>query len=111
MQAPAEALDETVNYVRICGAGLLFIIAYNVISCIFRGLGNSRLPLIFVLIACITNIIGDYVLIAVFNMDESGAALATVAAQAVSVILSLVILKRRSFLLKSEEGISAYPVR
>ena len=79
---------------RICGAGLLFIIAYNVISCIFRGLGNSRLPLIFVLIACVTNIIGDYLLIAVFNMDEAGAAIATVAAQAVSVILSLVILKK-----------------
>ena len=96
MQAPEEAVDETVNYVRICGAGLVFIIAYNVISCIFRGLGNSRLPLIFVLIACIANIIGDYVLIAIFNMDESGAALATVAAQAVSVILSLVILKHEN---------------
>ncbi len=94
MRSPMEAVEETANYVRICGAGLLFIIAYNVISCIFRGLGNSRLPLIFVLIACITNIIGDYVLIAVFNMDESGAALATVAAQAVSVILSLIILRR-----------------
>lgn len=94
MQAPEEALEETANYVRICGAGLLFIIAYNVISCIFRGFGNSRLPLIFVLIACVTNIIGDYLLIAVFNMDEAGAAIATVAAQAVSVILSLVILKK-----------------
>lgn len=94
MRSPMEAVEETANYVRICGAGLLFIIAYNVISCIFRGLGNSRLPLIFVLIACITNIIGDYVLIAVFNMDESGAALATVAAQAVSVILSLIILRK-----------------
>ena len=104
MQAPAEALDETVNYVRICGSGLLFIIAYNVISCIFRGLGNSRLPLIFVLIACITNIIGDYVLIAVFNMDESGAALATVAAQAVSVILSLVILKKEKLPFKIRRG-------
>ena len=72
----------------------MFIIAYNVISCIFRGLGNSRLPLIFVLIACVTNIIGDYLLIAVFNMDEAGAAIATVAAQAVSVILSLFILKK-----------------
>lgn len=54
MRSPMEAVEETANYVRICGAGLLFIIAYNVISCIFRGLGNSRLPLIFVLIACIT---------------------------------------------------------
>ncbi len=95
MQAPKEAIDSTVNYVRICGAGLLFIIAYNVISCIFRGLGNSTLPLIFVLIACILNIVGDYTLIAIFHMDEAGAAIATVLAQAVSVILSLVILKKQ----------------
>ncbi len=104
MQAPAEAIDSTVNYVRICGAGILFIIAYNVISCIFRGLGNSRLPLLFVLIACIVNIIGDYVLIAIFKMDESGAALATVAAQAISVILSLIILKRQKLPFSIKKG-------
>ena len=95
MQAPEEALQNTVNYIRICGMGIIFIIAYNIISCIMRGLGNSRLPLIFVAIACVANIIGDYVLIAVFHMDESGAAIATVAAQAISVVLSLVILRRQ----------------
>ena len=70
MRAPEEALQNTVNYVRICGAGIIFIIAYNLISCILRGIGNSRLPLIFVAIACIANIIGDYTLIAIFHMDE-----------------------------------------
>lgn len=95
MKAPPEALGNTVSYVRICGAGLLFIIAYNIISCILRGIGNSRLPLIFVAIACIVNIIGDYTLIAIFHMDEAGAALATVGAQAVSVILSLMILRKQ----------------
>ena len=94
MKAPEEAVDNTVSYVRICGGGILFIIAYNVISCILRGIGNSRLPLIFVAIACVANIIGDYTLIAIFHMDEAGAAIATVGAQAISVILSLIILRK-----------------
>lgn len=95
MQAPEEALDLTVTYVRICGGGIAFIIAYNTISGIFRGIGNSCLPLIFVAIACVTNIIGDLILIAVFKMDVAGAAIATVFAQAVSVVLSLVIIKKQ----------------
>ncbi len=94
MKAPPEAVGNTVSYVRICGAGILFIIAYNLISCILRGIGNSRLPLTFVAIACVANIIGDYILIAVFHMDERGAAIATVAAQALSVVLSLIILRK-----------------
>jgi putative MATE family efflux protein len=95
MQAPQEALDLTVTYVRICGGGIVFIIAYNVISSIFRGMGNSRLPLIFVAIACVTNIFGDLFFVAVLGMNVAGAALATVMAQAVSVILSLVIIRRQ----------------
>lgn len=95
MQAPKEALELTVQYVRICGGGIFFIIAYNVISAIFRGLGNSRLPLIFVAIACVTNIFGDLLFIAVFHWNVAGAALATVLAQAVSVVLSLIIIKRQ----------------
>jgi len=94
MQAPEEAIDLTVDYVRICGGGIIFIIAYNVISSIFRGLGNSRLPLIFVAIACVVNIVGDLIFVAVFNMNVVGAALATVIAQAVSVILSIVIMRK-----------------
>ncbi len=94
MQAPAEALDLTVQYLRICGAGFVFVVAYNLISCIFRGLGNSRLPLIFVAIACVINILGDLLLVAVFDMNVAGAAIATIAAQAVSVILSLLIIKK-----------------
>ncbi len=94
MQAPEEALDLTVTYVRICGGGIAFIIAYNVISSVFRGLGNSRLPLIFVAIACVVNILGDLILVAGFGLNVIGAAIATVSAQAVSVILSLVILSR-----------------
>ena len=96
MQAPPEALDLTVLYVRICGGGIVFIISYNVISSIFRGLGNSRLPLIFVAIACVVNILGDLLFVAVFHMNVAGAALATVMAQAVSVLLSLIIIRRQN---------------
>lgn len=95
MQAPKEALELTALYVRICGGGIIFIISYNVISSIFRGLGNSRLPLIFVAIACVVNIFGDLLFVAVFHMNVAGAALATVIAQAVSVILSLIIIRKQ----------------
>lgn len=105
MQAPPEAVELTASYVRICGGGILFIIAYNVISSIFRGIGNSRLPLIFVAIACGVNIVGDLLFVAVFDMNVVGAALATVMAQAVSVVLSLVIIRRQKlpFTMKKED--------
>ena len=96
MQSPAEAVDLTASYIRICGAGIFFIVAYNVISAIFRGLGDSRTPLIFVGIACVVNIFGDLLLVAVFHMNVAGAAIATVAAQAVSVILSIIIMRRKN---------------
>ncbi len=93
MQAPEEAIDLTASYVRICGGGIFFIVAYNLLSAIFRGLGDSRSPLIFVLVACIVNIAGDLLLVAVFGMDAADAAIATVAAQAVSVVLAVALLK------------------
>ncbi|NBJ93898.1 MATE family efflux transporter [Parablautia muri] len=104
MQAPEEALDLTVLYVRICGGGIFFIIAYNVISSISRGIGDSNMPLIFVGIACVVNIVGDLLFIAVFKWNVAGAALATVMAQAVSVILSIIIIKGREqpFVMKKE---------
>lgn len=105
MQAPEEALDVTVEYIQICGGGFFFVMMYNLISSIFRGFGNSKLPLLFVLAACIVNIVGDLVLVAGFQMNVAGAAIATVAAQAVSVMMSLlVILKRkRAFSFKKED--------
>ena len=96
MQAPEEAVDLTAQYVRICGAGIFFIVAYHVIAAIFRGLGDSRSPLLFVLIACIINVFGDLFLVAGLHMNVAGAAIATVAAQAVSVVISLVIMFRRT---------------
>ncbi len=92
MQAPAEAYYYTVQYIRICGSGILFIIAYNVLSAIFRGLGDSKSPLIFVLVACIVNVVGDLTLVAGFHMNAAGAAIATVLAQVISVILAIFML-------------------
>lgn len=96
MQAPKEAVELTALYIRICGAGIVFVIFYNFISCIFRGMGDSNLPLIFVAIACVANIIGDLVLVAGLHMNVAGAAIATVAAQALSVVLSLLIIRKKS---------------
>lgn len=95
MNAPVEAFDKTVNYVRICGAGMLVIIAYNLIGCIFRGLGDSRTPLITVAIACVCNIGGDLLLCAGFKMGTEGAAIATVFAQVISVIISFGIIRKK----------------
>lgn len=96
MQAPEEAFGQTVSYVRICSSGTAFIIAFNLLGSIFRGMGDSKMPLITVAIACAVNIFGDLLLVAVFNMGADGAAYATVFAQAVSVILSVLIIMRRS---------------
>ena len=95
MQAPEEAVDLTASYVRICGGGIFFIVAYNLLSAIFRGLGDSKSPLLFVLVACIVNIVGDLVLVAGFRMDAAGAAIATVCAQALSVIFAVMLLIKK----------------
>lgn len=95
MQAPAEAVDLTAAYVRICGGGIFFIVAYNLLAAVFRGLGDSRSPLIFVAIACVINIIGDLVLVAGFHLDAIGAAIATVCAQAVSVFFAVGLLLKK----------------
>ena len=94
MKAPKEAFDLTTNYIKICGAGFIVISAYNLLGSIFRGLGDSKTPLIAVGMACIFNIIGDLVLVSVFNMGASGAALATVLAQLLSVIISFFMIRR-----------------
>lgn len=95
MHAPEHAFHQTVLYIRICGAGSLFIVAYNVLGSIFRGIGDSRTPLLTVAIACVINIFGDLLLVAGFHMGAAGAALATVAAQTVSVLVSLFLIRLR----------------
>ncbi len=92
MQTPVEALQETYYYLLICFAGVPFIIAYNVISSIFRGLGDTRHPLYFVAVACVVNVLLDFVLVGTLGLGAAGAALATVCGQGVSVLLALVFL-------------------
>lgn len=91
MQAPEEALTLTTSYVRICGSGIFFIVAYNLLSAIFRGLGDSKSPLLFVFVACIINVIGDLVLVAGLHLDAAGAAIATILAQALSVVFAVIL--------------------
>lgn len=95
MHTPAEAMEPTITYIRICAGGSIFIVAFNVLGSIFRGIGNSTVPLLTVAIACVVNIVGDLLLVAVFHMATAGAAIATVFAQLVSVVLSLIIVSRQ----------------
>ncbi len=95
MNAPQEAFAETSNYIKICGAGFIFIIAYNVLGSIFRGMGDSKTPLITVAVACAANIPADILFVKFFHMGAAGAAYATVMAQAISVIISLIIIKHK----------------
>lgn len=94
MRTPKEAFANTVSYIRICGSGTLFIIAYNMLCSIFRGLGDSKTPLLTVLIACFTNIIGDYLLVGVLELGVNGAAIATIFAQGFSVLMAILVLKK-----------------
>lgn len=96
MHAPAEAFDKTVSYIIICSAGAVFIVAYNLVGSIFRGIGDSTMPLVTVAIACVLNVIGDLVFVAGFHLGTIGAAIATVVAQAVSVVLSILIIRRKT---------------
>ena len=95
MHAPQQAFAGTVGYLRICSAGLPFIVAYNVLGGLFRGIGDSKTPLFTVAVACVINIVGDLLFVAGFGMGVAGAALATVLAQAVSVVLCLAVTKKR----------------
>lgn len=95
LNAPANAFADTVSYIRICGAGIIFIVGFNVINGIFTGIGDAKTPFWFVLIAALVNIVGDYLLVAVFDYGASGAALATVLAQTVAVLSALTVLKKR----------------
>ena len=93
--APPEAFDRTVSYVRICMYGTVFIVAYNLLGSIMRGMGDSKTPLLSVAIACVLNIAGDYLLVARCGMGSAGAAIATVVAQAVSVVICLFVIRKR----------------
>lgn len=98
INTPAESFDEALAYLRICLLGNVFIFSYNAIAAVQRGLGDSKRPFIFITIACILNIFLDLLLVGVFGMGAGGAALATIIAQAISVLLSILYLRRSNFI-------------
>lgn len=100
MSAPKEAVDETRLYLMICFIGVPFITAYNIISCILRGLGDSKSPLYFVAVACVFNVIIDFLLIGYFHMGAAGAALGTVISQTISVFVALIVLSKKNLNVK-----------
>lgn len=97
MSTPAEAAEGTRAYLTLCFIGIPFITAYNIISSIFRGLGDSKSPMIFIAVACAANIALDYIFIGIMGLGPAGAALGTTLSQAISVVFSLtVILHKKS---------------
>ena len=95
MSTPAEAVSGTVTYLTICFIGIPFITAYNIISSIFRGMGDSKSPMYFIAIACVTNIVLDYVFMGALHLGPAGAALGTTLSQTVSVIIALTVILRK----------------
>lgn len=95
MSTPQEAVSETVIYLTICFLGIPFITAYNIISSIFRGMGDSKSPMYFVAAACIVNIILDYIFIGGLHMGAAGAALGTTCSQTISVIIAFVVIMKK----------------
>ncbi len=92
LKVPELAFTKCVQYITVCSYGAVFIVAYNVLGSVFRGMGDSRTPLLSVAIASVLNIAGDYYLVAIRGMASLGAAIATVLAQAISVIICIVII-------------------
>lgn len=95
MSTPQEAVSDTVRYLTICFMGIPFITAYNIISSIFRGMGDSKSPMYFIGIACGVNIFLDYLFIGGMRLGASGAALGTVLSQTISVITALLVIRRK----------------
>ena len=98
IQTPAESFTEASRYLTVTVTGIIFIFGYNVLSAVMRGMGDSKRPFYFVLIACITNIFLDLLLVAVFKMGALGAAAATVFSQALSMILCILYMKKHDFI-------------
>lgn len=95
MSTPEEAVAGTITYLTICFIGIPFITAYNIISSIFRGMGDSKSPMYFVVVACVVNIGLDYLFIGAMDMGPAGAALGTTISQTVSVITALLFIYRK----------------
>lgn len=111
MSTPEEAAEGTAAYLTICFIGIPFITAYNIISSIFRGMGDSKSPMYFIAVACVANIVLDYFFMGVLRLGSAGAALGTTLSQAISVVVSLaVIWKRKLIVLEKGDFAPRKPV-
>lgn len=97
MDTPREAITYTKQYIFICSCGIPFIVGYNAVSGVLRGLGDSKTPVIFIAIACIINACANFLLVGIFHMGASGSAISTIFAQAVSFILAILFLYKKGF--------------
>ncbi len=95
LHTPQEAYTQTAQYIRICGIGMIFVTMYNLVGAVFRGIGDAKTPLVTVSIACVVNIVGDMIFVACFGLGAAGAAIATIMAQAVSVICSVAVVVKK----------------
>ena len=102
MSTPAEAVNGTVTYLTICFIGIPFITAYNIISSIFRGMGDSKSPMYFIAVACAANIVLDYLFMGALKLGPAGAALGTTISQAISVLVSLLVITKRKSVVMSK---------
>lgn len=105
MATPPDTIKATYDYLKICFIGIPFIFSYNVISGIYSGAGDSKSPMYFVLISCMTNIILYYIFVKYFHLDASGVALATVCAQTLSIIIALLSMMKKSFVFPIQKKI------
>lgn len=103
MQAPREAFSQTVDYVRICSMGTVFIVAYNLVGSIFRGIGDSKMPLITVAVSSVINVFADLLLVAGMGMGAAGAAIATIGSQGLSVLFSVLLVRRKGLPFRFEK--------
>ena len=104
MSTPEEAVAGTLDYLTVCFIGIPFITAYNIISSIFRGMGDSRSPMYFIAVACVSNIVLDYIFMGALHMGPVGAALGTTLSQAVSVVIALIVIRRKNSGIKLEKS-------
>ncbi len=93
---PSQAVEGSVNYLTVCFIGIPFITAYNIISSIFRGMGDSKSPMYFIATACFANIVLDYLFMGVLKLGPTGAALGTTLSQTLSVLITLIYIRKKN---------------
>ena len=89
IHVPIESYKMAMEYLLICGCGFIFTAGYNMVSAVLRGMGDSKRPLLFIVIASVINLILDLLFTGILGMGVAGAAWATIIGQAVSFVFSV----------------------